>query len=170
VHAGVFYLELFRALEADRVRYLVAGGLAVNLHGVARLTMDVDLVIALDAENLGRFVSAASRLSLRPVVPVQLTDLADEAKVRNWIVDKRMLAFALRPPAPSDPVVDLLVQTPMPFEAAYARRVEKTVAGVAVSIASIEDLVAMKTGTGRAKDASDIAALRALQAQEGSGG
>jgi hypothetical protein len=39
-----------------------------------------------------------------------------------------------------------------------------------VSIASIEDLVAMKTGTGRAKDASDIAALRALQAQEGSGG
>jgi hypothetical protein len=165
----VFYLDLFKALESDRVRYLVAGGLAVNLHGVARLTMDVDLLIALDAANLGRFVNAASRLSLRPMVPVPLADLADEAKVRSWVVDKRMLAFALRPPAPSDPMVDLLVQTPVPFESAYARRVEKVVAGVTVPIASIEDLITMKSGTGRAKDASDIAALQALRAQQGSG-
>ena len=163
----MFYLDLFRALEADRVRYLVAGGLAVNLHGVARLTMDVDLIVALDAENLGRFVSAASRLSLKPVVPVPLAELADEAKVRSWILDKGMLTFALRPPGPSDPVVDLLVRTPVPFESAYARRVEKDVAGVKVPVASIDDLIAMKTGTGRAKDASDITALRALARAHG---
>jgi hypothetical protein len=154
----VFYLDLFSALEAEGVRYLVAGGLAVNLHGIARLTMDVDLIIALDAENLGRFVKGATRLALKPVVPVPLADLADEAKVRSWIHEKRMLTFALRPPDPSDPVVDLLVQTPVPFEAAYARRIEKNVAGVNVPIAAIDDLIAMKTGTGRAKDASDIAA------------
>jgi hypothetical protein len=65
-------------------------------------------------------------------------------------------------------MVDLLVQTPVPFESAYARRVEKIVAGVTVPIASIEDLITMKSGTGRAKDASDIAALRALRTQEGS--
>jgi hypothetical protein len=165
----VFYLDLFQALESDHVRYLVAGGLAVNLHGIARLTMDVDLLIALDAANLGRFVNTASRLSLRPTVPVPLGDLADEAKVRSWIRDKGMLAFALRPPAASDPIVDLLVQTPVPFESAYARRVEKVIAGVTVPIASIEDLIAMKSGTGRAKDASDVAALQALRAQQGSG-
>ena len=42
------------------------------------------------------------------------------------------------------------------------------VAGVTVPIASIEDLITMKSGTGRAKDASDIAALRALRTQSGS--
>jgi len=42
------------------------------------------------------------------------------------------------------------------------------VAGVTVPIASIEDLITMKSGTGRAKDASDIAALRALRTQNGS--
>lgn len=40
------------ALEKAGVRYLVAGGLAVNAHGYLRFTKDVDLVIQLEAENL----------------------------------------------------------------------------------------------------------------------
>lgn len=158
----MFYLELFKALEAESVRYLLVGGLAVNLHGVSRLTMDVDLMIALDGDNLQRFTAAARSLALKPVVPVALADLADEAKVRSWIVDKRMLAFALRPPGRTDPTIDLLVQPVVPFDAAYERRVEKEIAGVRVPVASVEDLITLKTGTGRQKDASDIAALRAI--------
>jgi hypothetical protein len=48
----MFYLDLFRCLHAHNVRYLLAGGLAMNLHGVPRMTMDVDLVLALDDENI----------------------------------------------------------------------------------------------------------------------
>ena len=165
----MFYLELFKALDEEGVRYLVAGGLAVNLHGVSRLTMDVDLMIALDAGNLGRFVQAAQRLALAPVVPVPLADLADEANVRSWVTQRRMLAFALRPPVKSDPTVDLLVETPVPFEEAYARRIEKTISGTRIPVASIADLIAMKTGTGRLKDESDIASLRALTAPPSGG-
>ncbi len=40
----MFYLDLFKALEKHKVRYLLVGGLAMNLHGVPRATMDVDLV------------------------------------------------------------------------------------------------------------------------------
>lgn len=36
---------LFAALEEGDVRYVVVGGLATVLHGHARLTADVDLVI-----------------------------------------------------------------------------------------------------------------------------
>ncbi len=46
----MFYLEVFRALEEHKVRYLLVGGLAMNLHGVPRMTMDIDLVIALDTK------------------------------------------------------------------------------------------------------------------------
>ena len=53
---------------------------------------------------------------------------------------------------------------PVPFDAAYGRRIEKEIAGVRVPVASVEDLITMKTGTGRQKDASDIAALRAIAA------
>ena len=35
----MFYLDLFGALERHRVRYVVVGGLALNLHGVERATL-----------------------------------------------------------------------------------------------------------------------------------
>jgi hypothetical protein len=38
------YEDLFRTIETHRVEYAVAGGVALVLHGVARLTVDLDLV------------------------------------------------------------------------------------------------------------------------------
>ena len=46
----MFYLDLFHKIEDAGVRYLVVGGIAVNLHGINRLTHDVDLMLALDGE------------------------------------------------------------------------------------------------------------------------
>lgn len=158
----MFYVELFRRLEEAEIRYLVVGGIAVNLHGVNRLTHDVDLVIALDAVNLGRFVSVAKRYSFKPVVPVKLEDLADAEKVRDWIENKHMLAFGLRPQNPVEPTLDILVKPPIDFETAYARRVVVTVEGQKISVASVADIIAMKTGTGRAKDRDDIVMLKRL--------
>ena len=43
---------LVHALDKGRVRYLVAGGLAVNAHGYLRFTRDIDLVIQLDPDNV----------------------------------------------------------------------------------------------------------------------
>ena len=165
----MFYLDLFKALQDDSVRYVVVGGLAVNLHGVSRLTMDVDLVVALDAENLARFAKAAQRLALKPVVPVALDELGDAAKVRSWIEEKHMLVFALRPPGAADPTIDLLMQPAVSFDEVYRARLEKDIAGIRVPVASIAHLVALKTGTGRHKDESDIVALRALEAERGQG-
>jgi hypothetical protein len=39
----VFYLDLFRVLDEKCVHYFLIGGLAMNLHGVPRTTMDVDM-------------------------------------------------------------------------------------------------------------------------------
>lgn len=159
----MFYLDLFRKLEQAGVRYLVVGGIAVNLHGVNRLTHDVDLMLALDSENLRRFVSVAKSYSFKPVVPVKVEDLLDAGKVRDWIENKHMLAFGLRPQNAVDPTVDILVSPPVEFEAAYSRRVVAEVSGQRISIASIADIIAMKTGTGRAKDQSDISSLTRLK-------
>lgn len=163
----MFHLDLFRKLEDAGVRYLVVGGIAVNLHGVNRLTHDIDLMLALDSENLGRFVSVAKRYSFKPVVPVKVEDLADAEKVRDWVENKHMLAFGLRPQNPTEPIVDILVKSPIDFEAAYKRRVVADVQGQKVPVASIADIITMKTGTGRAKDQDDIAMLRRLEELDG---
>jgi hypothetical protein len=54
------------ALEAAAVRYLVAGGLAVNAHGYLRFTKDVDVVIQLEPDNLRRALAAVAALGYRP--------------------------------------------------------------------------------------------------------
>jgi hypothetical protein len=160
----VFYLELFRTLEREQVRYLLVGGVAVNLHGAERMTMDVDLMLALEQENLARFFRAARSLGLRPgVLPVTLEQLCDAATVEGWIRDKGMLALQLRGARPEDPSVDILVRPAVPFDEAYARRHRIAVEDVTISVAAIADLVALKTGTGRKVDESDIRALHRIE-------
>lgn len=44
---GRRYLGILKALEAAEVRYLIVGGVAVNLHGYTRFTKDLDLLIDL---------------------------------------------------------------------------------------------------------------------------
>ena len=60
------YREFFRILNDHSVRYLVTGGITVNLYGIPRATADIDLVVKLDSENITRFVSAAREIGLVP--------------------------------------------------------------------------------------------------------
>jgi hypothetical protein len=103
----MFYLDLFRALANHEVRYLLVSRVAMNLHGVPRMTMDVDLVLALDRSNLEGFLAACAELQLQPAIPVALGDLLDPDRRRAWQTEKRMTAFPLRAPDTSAPTVDV---------------------------------------------------------------
>lgn len=46
------YVSLLRALADAGVAFAVAGGFAVVLHGVPRMTFDLDIVVDLAADNL----------------------------------------------------------------------------------------------------------------------
>jgi hypothetical protein len=50
--------ELLAYLEENGVRFVVVGGIAVVIHGFARLTADIDLVIDLEKSNVLRCVNA----------------------------------------------------------------------------------------------------------------
>lgn len=64
--------NFFSALNKEAVKYMVAGGMAVNLYGIERTTADIDIVLKLDNENLSKFVYVAKKLGLKPKVPVKL--------------------------------------------------------------------------------------------------
>ena len=48
----MFYLDVLEQFYRNGVRYLIVGGLAVNLYGVPRVTQDIDVIIATDPENI----------------------------------------------------------------------------------------------------------------------
>ena len=74
-----------------------------------------------------------------------------------------MLAFQLRAPEIDAPSVDILVRPVVPFDTAYDRRLRMAVGELIVSVAAMQDLVALKSGTGRQIDQSDIRALHRLE-------
>lgn len=158
-------MNMFQVIEMlDRadIDYVLVGGLAVALHGYQRVTMDVDVVLAMTEDNLRRFIDCAKSAGLRPVIPVEIEALARPELIEQWHRDKGMLAFGLRGADMMAPVIDVLVKPLIPFS--ELRRDAKLIAVglLTVPVASIEHLIAMKTGTGRSKDAIDIEELRKI--------
>ena len=46
------------ALDRFGIEYLVVGGVAVGLHAEPRYTKDIDVLVHVGPDNLGKFVSA----------------------------------------------------------------------------------------------------------------
>jgi len=156
-------LAIVTALEERRVRYLIAGGLAVVAHGYLRFTADVDLLVALDGDNPERALAALGQLGYRPRAPVAIGDFADPVMRERWVREKNMTVFSLFSDRHRATEVDLFVEPPIAFDDAWARAVRKEVApGLEAFFCSREDLIAMKSETGRPVDLEDIRRLKEL--------
>jgi hypothetical protein len=155
--------RILAELEKAGVRLVVVGGVAVVLHGHLRFTADLDLVVALDRDNVLAALSALKALGYRPRPPVPAEDFADPAIRAAWVRDKNMTVFSLWSESFPGTDVDLFAQLPIPFEDLEARAVRLAVAPLTVPVASIRDLIAMKRKAGRPVDATDIAALEKIE-------
>lgn len=154
--------SVLTALEQARVRYLLVGGVAVVLHGYLRTTADLDLILALDEDNVGRAAKALTGLGYRPRVPVQVTELADPRCRQEWIESKGLTVLSLWSPDQPALEVDLFVEEPLDFEAAHARAVRTDLGACETSVVTLDDLLALKRRAGRPRDLEDIDALERL--------
>ncbi len=144
-------LRVCRLLNRHRVRYLIAGGVAGNLHGSVRATNDVDVLVPRDVRNAARLLEALAEL------PYGLARELDAETVAT----KPITIIG------DDPRVDVLtVAATVTFEAAYPRRVVRRIAGVRVPHLHLDDLVRSKR-TGRPQDAADIEQLRGMKGRRG---
>jgi hypothetical protein len=150
------------ALNAAQVRYLVAGGLAVNAHGYLRFTKDVDFVVHLVPDNILRAFTALAELGYQPNVPIRAEDFADEAQRRRWMSEKGMQVLQFWSDAHRETPIDLFVREPFAFEEEYARALVKPLRReIEVRFVSLETLIRMKEAVGRAQDRIDVEHLRA---------
>lgn len=159
-------VDLLQSLADNKVQYVLVGGLAVQLHGFMRATFDVDLVLAMNDENLLRFIEVAKQHALVPGIPVSIEALRDAAQIDQWHREKGMLAFSLREQRAGGSVVDVLVRPPVTFECLSRNAVTGMLFGRSVAIASIEDLLVMKKFANRPKDQLDVAALEKIKRGE----
>lgn len=158
--------ELLQSLSDAQVQYVLVGGLAVQLHGFLRATIDIDLVLAMNDENLARFIGVVKQYGLVPVIPVPIESLANAGQIEQWHREKGMLAFALREPQVGGSVIDVLVRPDVSFDKLIGGATFGELFGRRVPVASIEDLLAMKRAANRPKDQLDVAALEKIMRGE----
>jgi predicted nucleotidyltransferase len=156
---------VFAALQRAGVRYLVVGGVAVVFHGYPRFTADLDLVVALDRENVLGFVDALATLGYRPRAPVPAAAFADADTRRSWIEEKHLTVLSFWSPGHPATELDVFVAEPFPMEPALARSLHVQLGEVTVPVASIPDLIFLKRQSARPKDLEDIQALEAILAE-----
>ncbi|MDR4468792.1 MAG: hypothetical protein MRJ68_10915 [Nitrospira sp.] len=159
---------IISALNEAGVRYLVAGGLAVNAHGYLRFTKDADFVIELIPDNIKRVFDALEPLGYKPIAPVTAEQFADRSNREDWIRNKNMQVLQLWSDRHRETSIDIFVQEPFPFTEEYAKALIKPLYGtVEVRFVSIPTLIKMKEAAGREQDRIDIEHLRILLADDG---
>ena len=149
--------RIARCLDAEGLRYVLVGGMAVSIHGGTRVTFDADIAIAFDLDNQRRLVEALAPLNPRPL------RLAAGAA---WVWDERCLRAPWSIFQTDAGRLDLIVRltgVEGGFEGLYTRSEWWEGGGVGLRLASIKDLLAMKGEAARDKDLEDARQLRAIQ-------
>jgi len=144
--------DLCRELNQRGAKYVVVGGFAIRAAEYVRETMDVDLLVATDAENEAKVFSALSTLPDNAVRELQPGELKQYNVIR---VGDEIL-------------VDLMGSAGgIDYAEAAGDVVVREVDGVPIPFASPRLLWRMKAVTHREKDAGDLVFLRAWFASHG---
>lgn len=159
----MYYEDVFRELNKAKVHYLVVGGIAVNLYGIPRTTMDLDLVAELSRENLLKLIEVLRRLGYKPKAPVKAEELAEEDKRMEWVREKNMVAFSFHHSKESYKQVDIILEFSPGFSRLEARKHMVSAKRISIPLIAIEDLIKMKKSSGRGQDLDDVTALRAVK-------
>lgn len=163
------FARIFHLLNAAEVRFVLVGGLAAVLHGVDRLTADIDLVVDLAPEQAGKAVQALSQAGFEANIPADPMGFADPETRTAWIAEKGMRVLSFWDPSGQAPTVDLFAEYPRDFEGLLSRATWVDLGGVRCPLVSREDLVAIKEATGRARDREDAERLRQLGEEDRNG-
>ncbi len=157
------YGDVYKALNKAKVRYAVAGGVAVAAHGYLRTTADLDLIIALRDDNIGKMFDALYKIGYRPKVPVTKEQLKNKKQREQWKKEKNMIVFSFFHLKDHFKLIDMFVYEPFPFSEISRKMIKVKVQGITIPIISLAHLKILKQRAGRPKDLIDLANLSEIE-------
>lgn len=138
--------DLDRALAALGLRWYLFGAQAAILHGVARLTADVDVTVEAGALANAVLVDRLALNGFELRVP-DAEGFVERTRVLPLVHTRSRLPL------------DVVLAGPGLEELFFSRAEEQSIGDLRVPVASAEDIVTMKILAGRAKDLDDVAAM-----------
>lgn len=138
--------EFIRLAKSHRIRFLLVGGVALALHGLARSTQDLDIWIDNTKPNVARLKKVLAAYGF--------------VEMANHLPDKlepREAIFLGKVPYRLDILSGVSGIT---FGTAYRTRQMIKQSGMMMPVASLEQLLINKTVAGRPKDLGDIESIK----------
>ncbi len=158
----IIYEDILRAFQKQRVKYVLVGGIAVNLLGSLRSTADMDILVEMSDNNLAKVVTILKKKGYGVKQPIDPMGLADRETREYWIKKKHMKAFNFYG---DDGIkeVDIIIDTPVTFEEAKKDVFRIKSGDIIIPVISIDRLIEMKKNTGRNIDKLDIEELNKIK-------
>lgn len=163
----MYYKDLFEVFHHSKIRYVVVGGLAVVLKGIPRLTMDIDIIVDFEENNLRRALGALDSLGFKPKLPVNPDDFLSAETRKSWRKEKNMLVFNFYHPNKPAEQIDIFTELPFSFSELYDSRTVEKLGDIEIPVVSTQHLIEMKKTSGRKQDMADIEQLEKLNEKKG---
>lgn len=158
----IIYEEILREFQKKKVKYVLVGGIAFNLLGGYRNTLDMDILVEMTDDNLLKIVNILQRAGYRVKQPVNPKMIADKNTRKDWIKNKHMKAFNFYKGKEGYEEVDIIIDSPVDFNRANKGAIKIKFGKLALPVISRKDLIKMKKYSGRDKDLHDIDELRII--------
>ena len=150
------FLHVLKILSSGDIPCVAVGGFAVVMHGMNRFTPDLNLVCDLSGDNPARIVECLQAANLFTDPKDLSLKFLDDAGREEIRAEHKLFCLPFEDADIPSFRVDLFLSHPLSFERlkANANQVEFTEG--TFSIASIDDLIALKEISGRGQDKADI--------------
>ena len=141
--------RLLAALEREQVRYAIFGAVALNLHGLARFTEDLDIFVEPEAGNIERLKAALHAVVDDPEIEsITAHDLLGDYPAVQYVAPDG--AFH----------VDILTKLGDAFSFTDLETERVALGDITVSVVTPQTLYDMKKNTIRLKDRADAQMLK----------
>ncbi|OGC01022.1 hypothetical protein A2V82_11015 [candidate division KSB1 bacterium RBG_16_48_16] len=138
--------KLLQLLNENNVRYVIIGATAFPVFGYARATLDLDIFIANDVQNIKKTLHVLQEFGY------DVSDLTEKDLKENKILIRQyILETDIHPFVKG-----------VTFEKVWQNKVTSKIGSTNAYFASLDDLIKMKTAAGRPKDLEDLKVLKKL--------
>ncbi len=156
----MFVTAVTSELRLREVSYCLVGGIAVNLHGIPRMTYDIDIAVTMTTANLQSCDEALRALGLTPRLPISLADAADVATATAWEQERNLIAFSYADAKNPLHEVDVIIAPSLDPNGTVQRAV---FLGQQLAVASVDDLIRLKLAAHRQQDLADVEHLQRIR-------
>lgn len=142
--------EITDIFDKSKLKYALVGGYALALHGLVRATMDVDFVLRLKQSDFELAEKSLEKIGLQSRLPIRAQDIIKMRK--EYIENRNLIAWSFVDYKNPSRQVDILITKDL-----KDLEVEKiSVGGRKIAVASLKELLKMKTESGRPQDLIDV--------------